>query len=96
MKSTANISQKLYQVKGSHCGGCKAKIEAHLLGLTDVQVAEMDLATKRLSVVGSIDPRVRKLADNIIEAQRLEIAEMKALIADLEGGPTATPEIDGK
>ena len=42
------------------------------------------------------DPRVRKLADDIIEAQRLEISEMKALIADLEGGPTATPEIDGK
>ena len=39
------------------------------------------------------DPRVRKLADDIIEAQRLEIDEMKALIADLEGGPTATPEI---
>ena len=57
MKSTANVAQKLYQVKGNHCGGCKAKIEAHLLGLTDVQVAEMDLATKRLSVVGSIDPR---------------------------------------
>lgn len=42
------------------------------------------------------DPRVRKLADGIIEAQRLEIAEMKALIADLQGGPKATPEIDGK
>ncbi|MGY9048680.1 hypothetical protein P775_15585 [Puniceibacterium antarcticum] len=42
------------------------------------------------------DPRVRALADGIIEAQRLEIAEMKALIADLEGGPAATPEIDGK
>ena len=42
------------------------------------------------------DPRVRKLADDIIEAQRLEIDEMKALIADLEGGPAATPEIDGK
>tara|TARA_R110002020_G_scaffold461257_1_gene680119 strand:- start:3806 stop:4282 length:477 start_codon:yes stop_codon:yes gene_type:complete len=42
------------------------------------------------------DPRVRKLANDIIEAQRLEIAEMKALITDLEGGPTATPEIDGK
>ena len=42
------------------------------------------------------DPRVRKLADDIIEAQRLEIDEMKALIADLQGGPTATPEIDGK
>jgi len=42
------------------------------------------------------DPRVRKLAGEIIEAQRLEIDEMKALIADLEGGPSATPEIDGE
>ena len=42
------------------------------------------------------DPRVRKLADDIIEAQRLEISEMKALIIDLEGGPAATPEMDGK
>jgi len=30
------------------------------------------------------DPRVRKLADEIIEAQRREIREMKALIKDLE------------
>ena len=30
------------------------------------------------------DPRVRELADAIIEAQRKEIAEMKALIADLD------------
>ncbi len=30
------------------------------------------------------DPRVRDLADRIIEAQRKEIDEMKALIADLE------------
>jgi len=42
------------------------------------------------------DPRVRKLADEIIKAQELEIAEMKALIADLNGGPAATPEIDGR
>ena len=31
------------------------------------------------------DPRVRNLADAIIEAQRREIGEMKAQIADLEG-----------
>jgi uncharacterized protein (DUF305 family) len=30
------------------------------------------------------DPRVRKLADQIIQAQREEIAEMKRLISDLE------------
>ncbi len=30
------------------------------------------------------DPRVRKLADGIIEAQRKEIGEMKALIEDLK------------
>ena len=30
------------------------------------------------------DPRVRQLADEIVETQRREIAEMEALIADLE------------
>jgi len=33
------------------------------------------------------DPRVRKLADKIIEAQVREIGEMKTLIADLERNP---------
>ena len=34
------------------------------------------------------DPRVRELADEIIEAQRREISEMKQLIADLEDAPS--------
>ena len=33
------------------------------------------------------DPRVRKLADDILEAQVREIREMKSLIADLERNP---------
>ncbi len=51
------------------------------------------LTSERAKIV---DPRVRKLADGIIEAQVREIGEMKALIIDLQGGPKATPEIDGK
>jgi hypothetical protein len=40
------------------------------------------------------DPRVRKLADGIIEAQVREIAEMKQLIADLEAHPVPAGAAD--
>lgn len=36
------------------------------------------------------DPRVRKLADEIIEAQVREIGEMKRMIAELEAAPPAS------
>lgn len=42
------------------------------------------LTSKRAQIS---DPRVRKLADGIIEAQEREIGEMKALIEDLEKKP---------
>jgi uncharacterized protein (DUF305 family) len=32
------------------------------------------------------DPRVRKIADGIIESQKREIGEMKALVSELDGG----------
>ena len=39
------------------------------------------------------DVRVRKLADEIIKAQRTEIAEMKWLVEDIEeNGPATTEE----
>jgi uncharacterized protein (DUF305 family) len=42
------------------------------------------------------DPRVRKLADGIIEAQVREIGEMKALIAELSGKPPGGPDLPPK
>ncbi|MCP8936890.1 DUF305 domain-containing protein [Alsobacter sp. SYSU M60028] len=44
------------------------------------------------------DPRVRKLADGILEAQVREIGEMKSLIADLRDHPTPpnTPDLPPK
>lgn len=40
------------------------------------------------------DPRVRKLADDIIEAQVREIGEMKRLIAELKEKPVAADAMD--
>ncbi len=50
----------------------KAMIPHHSIAILTSERAEIS------------DPRVRQLADEIIEAQRREIAEMKSLIADLE------------
>ena len=40
------------------------------------------------------DPRVRELADEIIASQRREIAEMKALILELDGQPANTSSVE--
>ena len=51
----------------------KAMIPHHSIAILTSERAQID------------DPRVRDLADRIIEAQISEIAEMQALIAELEG-----------
>ncbi|MBT2692688.1 DUF305 domain-containing protein [Bacillus sp. ISL-55] len=50
----------------------KAMIPHHSIAILTSERAEIE------------DPRVRKLADEIIKAQRKEIGEMKTLIKDLE------------
>ena len=61
----------------------KAMIPHHSIAILTSSRADID------------DPRARALADAIIETQRREIAEMKALIADLEdGAPTPAAEGD--
>ncbi|UIJ70756.1 DUF305 domain-containing protein [Aurantimonas sp. HBX-1] len=55
----------------------KAMIPHHSIAIMTSERAEIS------------DPRVRQLADEIIEAQVREIAEMKLLIADLEANPPA-------
>lgn len=50
----------------------KAMIPHHSIAILTSERAEIS------------DPRVRKLADEIVETQRKEIAEMESLIADLE------------
>ena len=50
----------------------KAMIPHHSIAILTSERAELS------------DPRVRELADGIVETQRKEIAEMKRLIADLE------------
>lgn len=42
------------------------------------------------------DPRVRQLADKILEAQVREIGEMKSLIGELENNPPAGPVLSPK
>jgi hypothetical protein len=69
----------------------KAMIPHHSIAIMTSERAEIS------------DPRVRRLADEIILAQRREIAEMEALIGDLEdadyeGGepiPPSVPSVEG-
>lgn len=86
--SVIAFSAGLYLVRSQNTVGdvawMKAMIPHHSIAI---------MTSTRASIS---DPRVRNLADEIIEAQKREIAEMEALIRDLNGGPPATPEIDGR
>lgn len=80
----ASVALMRGQVGIGDTGWMRAMIPHHSIAILTSSRAELE------------DPRVRRLADDIISAQRREIAEMKALITDLEGGPEATAAIDGR
>lgn len=86
--SAVVFAASLYLVRSQDTVGDEAWMKA--------MIPHHSIAILTSSRANISDPRVRKLADGIIETQKREIAEMEALIADLNGGPTATPEIDGK
>jgi hypothetical protein len=50
------------------------------------------LKTQVICQSGRTDPRVRKLADDIIEAQRREIGEMEVLIKDIDDQSAETTQ----
>ncbi len=62
----------------------KAMIPHHSIAILTSERAEIS------------DPRVRRLADEIILAQRREIAEMEALIADLEDADLEDADYEGR
>lgn len=74
--SVASIGLGLWLVRSQATVGevawMKAMIPHHSIAILTSERASME------------DPRVRKLADEIMEAQRREIAEMEFVIDDLE------------
>ena len=90
---------KMYPGRPARYGvlGVAAALFVAGLGLVRSQATVDDVAYMRAMIphhsiailtsgrAGIEDPRVRELADAIIETQKREIAEMKQLIADLDG-----------
>jgi len=82
------FSGSLYLVRSQDTVGDEAWMKA--------MIPHHSIAILTSSRANISDPRARNLSDDIIQAQHTEIAEMEAPIADLNGVPTATPQIDGR
>lgn len=82
------LSLSLYLVRSQQTVGDVSYMEA-MIPHHSIAVLTSDRTQIR-------DPRVRKLADQILEAQVREISEMKALIGDLEANPPAGQKLAPK
>ena len=54
--------EKVYNIEGVKCGGCAAVIKEKLSDIEGVETVEVDIAKKKLIVVGTTDKEVLQKA----------------------------------
>lgn len=56
--------EKVYNIEGVKCGGCAAVVKEKLSGIEGIETVEVDMAKKKLTVVGTADKDVLPKALN--------------------------------
>lgn len=56
--------EKVYNIEGVKCGGCAAVVKEKLSGIEGIETVEVDMAKKKLTVVGTADKDVLQKALN--------------------------------
>lgn len=54
--------EKVYNIEGVKCGGCAAVVKEKLNDIEGVETVEVDIAKKKLIVVGTTDKEVLQKA----------------------------------
>ena len=54
--------EKVYNIEGVKCGGCAAVVKEKLNDIEGVETVEVDIAKKKLIVVGTTDKKVLQKA----------------------------------
>lgn len=54
--------ETIYNIEGVKCGGCAAVVKEKLSGIEGIETVEVDMAKKKLIVVGTADKDVLQKA----------------------------------
>lgn len=54
--------ETIYNIEGVKCGGCAAVVKEKLSGIEGIETVEVDMAKKKLIVVGTVDKAVLQKA----------------------------------
>lgn len=54
--------EKVYNIEGVKCGGCAAIVKEKISGIEGIETVEVDMAKKKLIVVGTADKDVLQKA----------------------------------